>query len=53
MARRLFELARSAQERGWSAEDLLKREANRRERQFRKLEKKLAKSQAPQRVPAT
>ena len=52
MARQLFELARSAQERGWSAEDLLKREANRRERQFRKLEKKLAKSQAPPRVPA-
>ena len=35
LARQLFELARLAQARGWSAEDLLREETRRREREFR------------------
>ncbi len=39
-ARELFELAEFAQSQGWSAEDLLRLEINRREGQFRRLENK-------------
>ena len=39
VAKELFELAASAQARGWSAEELLTAEINRRERQFRRLER--------------
>jgi uncharacterized protein YabN with tetrapyrrole methylase and pyrophosphatase domain len=39
LSRRLFELAARAQARGWSAEDLLRSETRRRERQLRKEEK--------------
>jgi len=39
LAKKLFELARSAQSRGWSAEDLLRQETKRRERRWRKLER--------------
>jgi MazG family protein len=39
LARELFELAASAQSRGWSAEELLSAETKRRERGFRRLEK--------------
>jgi XTP/dITP diphosphohydrolase len=40
VARELFELAKYAQARGWSAEDLLRREIQRNERALRKREKK-------------
>ena len=36
---KLFELARLAQQHGWSAEDLLRRETQKQERAFRKLER--------------
>lgn len=39
LARQLFELARVAQARGWSAEDMLRAETLRRERAWRKAEK--------------
>ncbi len=41
----LFELARSAQSRGWSAEDLLRAETRRRERAWRRAEARRAKAQ--------
>jgi tetrapyrrole methylase family protein/MazG family protein len=41
LARELFELARYAQSRGWSAEALLRDETRRRERAWRRLEKKI------------
>jgi uncharacterized protein YabN with tetrapyrrole methylase and pyrophosphatase domain len=40
LARRLFDLARQAQARGWSAEDLLRRETQRREKSLRRREAK-------------
>jgi XTP/dITP diphosphohydrolase len=40
LARQLFELARQAQARGWSAEDLLRRETARQERMLRRREAK-------------
>jgi MazG family protein len=40
VGRKLFELAAYSQARGWSAEDLLRRELQRRDRAFRKQEKK-------------
>jgi uncharacterized protein YabN with tetrapyrrole methylase and pyrophosphatase domain len=46
IARELFELARYAQERGWSAEELLRGEIRRNELAFRKKEKSAGK-QAP------
>ncbi|HEY3864236.1 MAG TPA: MazG family protein [Verrucomicrobiae bacterium] len=39
LARQLFELARQAQSRGWSAEDLLRQEAARQERKLRRRER--------------
>jgi len=42
LAERLFALARFAEERGWSAEDVLRGEIKRRERVFRALEKRQA-----------
>jgi uncharacterized protein YabN with tetrapyrrole methylase and pyrophosphatase domain len=39
LAQKLFSLAQFAQERGWSAEDLLKGEVQKQEREFRKKEK--------------
>jgi XTP/dITP diphosphohydrolase len=44
MAEQLFALAQSAQERGWSAEDLLRSEIKRRERALRVKEKRLARA---------
>lgn len=44
LAERLFALAQFAQERGWSAEDLLRGETKRRERAFRAKEKRLTPS---------
>lgn len=41
LAEQLFELATQAQEKGWSAEDLLRTETLKRERQWRKAEGKL------------
>jgi hypothetical protein len=38
----LFELAASAQSRGWSAEELLSTETKRRERDFRRSEKTMS-----------
>jgi uncharacterized protein YabN with tetrapyrrole methylase and pyrophosphatase domain len=43
LARQLFNLARQAQARGCSAEDLLRAETKRRERQFRQAERRLPK----------
>lgn len=43
LARQLFDLAASAQARGWSAEDLLRAEIARRERAWRRAERKVAK----------
>ncbi len=40
LARRLFDLARRAQARGWSAEDLLRRETQKQEQSFRRREAK-------------
>jgi len=40
VGRKLFELAKYSQERGWSAEDLLRREIQRNERALRKKERK-------------
>jgi len=40
LASELFELVRYAQSRGWSAEDLLRRESRKRERAWRKLERR-------------
>jgi hypothetical protein len=40
LAERLFVMARVAQERGWSAEELLRREIKRRERALRAAEKR-------------
>ncbi|MGA2175951.1 MAG: MazG family protein [Verrucomicrobiota bacterium] len=40
LARRLFELARQAQARGWSAEDLLRREVGKQERALRRRERR-------------
>jgi uncharacterized protein YabN with tetrapyrrole methylase and pyrophosphatase domain len=42
MARTLFELARYAQGRGWSAEELLRQETNRQERRWRGFERRQA-----------
>src|SRR5256885_11855646 len=42
LAKALFRLAAEAQEQGWSAEDLLRRESARQERQLRRREKVLA-----------
>jgi len=39
---RLFELARNAQSKGWSAEELLRSETRKRERSFRRLERQRA-----------
>jgi XTP/dITP diphosphohydrolase len=48
LAEELFELARYAQSKGWSAEDLLRAETHRRERAWRKLEAKASpKSEGP------
>ena len=44
LARKLFDLALSAQARGWSAEDMLRAETKRQERQLRKKERLRAKS---------
>ena len=44
VARQLFDLAQLAQENGWSAEELLRREILKRERQLRKAEKKEPKN---------
>jgi hypothetical protein len=44
LAERLFALAQFAQEQGWSAEDLLRGEAKKRERALRRREKLEAKS---------
>jgi XTP/dITP diphosphohydrolase len=44
LAQELFELARYAQSKGWSAEDLLRSETRRRERGWRKLESKTTPS---------
>jgi XTP/dITP diphosphohydrolase len=44
LAESLFALAQFAQERGWSAEDLLRSETKRRERMLRKQEKRQAKT---------
>jgi uncharacterized protein YabN with tetrapyrrole methylase and pyrophosphatase domain len=41
LARQLFELAREAQSRGWSAEELLRREVARQERSLRRREAKI------------
>jgi len=46
LAQRLFELAQQAQAQGWSAEDLLRRETERRERAWRKVERRLGKAAA-------
>jgi tetrapyrrole methylase family protein/MazG family protein len=43
LAPMLFSLARFAQEQGWSAEDLLKGEVQKQEREFRKREKSVSK----------
>jgi MazG family protein len=40
VGKKLFELAKYSQQRGWSAEDLLRREIQKNDRAFRKLEKK-------------
>jgi hypothetical protein len=40
LASTLFTLARFAQEQGWSAEDLLKGEVQKREREFRRREQR-------------
>lgn len=42
VGRQLFELAQQAQARGWSAEDLLRQELHRREKAWRRHERKLA-----------
>jgi XTP/dITP diphosphohydrolase len=47
LAERLFNLAQLAQERGWSAEDLLRSEIQRRERTLRAREKKLGVGASP------
>ena len=39
LARKLFDLARRAQAQGWSAEELLRAETKRQEREFRKKER--------------
>jgi uncharacterized protein YabN with tetrapyrrole methylase and pyrophosphatase domain len=44
LARELFELARTAQDRGWSAEELLRGETARQERALRRAEQKQAKA---------
>jgi len=44
VAERLFALTQFAQEQGWSAEDLLRHEARRRERELRAKEKRQAKA---------
>jgi len=44
LAEKLFSLVQFAQEQGWSAEDLLKNEINRREKNFRTLENDQGKS---------
>jgi uncharacterized protein YabN with tetrapyrrole methylase and pyrophosphatase domain len=44
LAQKLFELAQYAQAKGWSAEDLLRAETNRRERQLRREEKRRGKA---------
>jgi uncharacterized protein YabN with tetrapyrrole methylase and pyrophosphatase domain len=49
VARELFELARYAQERGWSAEGLLRREIQRNDRAFRRKET-TARRRAPSRL---
>ena len=46
LAEQLFALAQFAQEAGWSAEDLLRREIKRRERALRTREKREAKTSA-------
>jgi len=47
LGERLFSLAQFAQERGWSAEDLLRGEVRRRERRLREREKRDASSLSP------
>jgi XTP/dITP diphosphohydrolase len=49
IARVLFELAVYAQSRGWSAEELLRAETRRQERQLRRRERALAAGQKPER----
>jgi len=49
LAGEFFELVRVAQHRGWSAEELLRKEAQKRERTWRKQESKLAASQRARR----
>ena len=46
LARQLFELAREAQARGWSAEDLLRQETARQERMLRRRERMAAEEMA-------
>ena len=52
VSRHLFEVAEYAQERGWSAEGLLRAEMARRERAWRRAEKSRAGKPAPQTPPA-
>jgi len=47
VARELFELAQYAQRKGWSAEQLLRQENRKRERAWRRAEKKQAAGQTP------
>ena len=42
LARKLFALVETAQRRGWSAEDLLRAETRKRERSFRRAERRIA-----------
>jgi MazG family protein len=44
LAQKLFELAQYAQSRGWSAEDLLRKESGRKERSWRRAEERAAKT---------
>jgi uncharacterized protein YabN with tetrapyrrole methylase and pyrophosphatase domain len=46
IGRELFELARAADKRGWSAEDLLRAEVRRQEREFRKKERSIKRRMA-------
>ena len=51
LASQLFDLAAAAQTKGWSAEELLRAEINRRERRLRQEEKRKSKSRGPARGP--
>jgi len=44
VGRKLFELAQLAQRNGWSAEELLRAESARREREWRKIERRSSQS---------